>query len=418
MKLLAVLIALALVATGFFLYRSAGPRSYRLRMSAGDPLGHRHVLAGILTAEAAPRNLKLELRPNSGSEESLNEVAAGRLDVALVQGGLDPRPEIRQVAVLVAEPLHLLVRPELLKNGIGALRGARLNLSSPASGTRRLAVQTLELMGLKPADYRDEGHSYAELERMPAAELPDAVFVVSPLPSHFAEFMITQRGYELIPLPFGQAMSVRDRSLQDVVIPAYMYSVARAVPPEPVHTVAPWLSLIAHRNVPDEAVIRLLETIFDGDFALHAELQGLDADEVVRRREFPLHPGTSTYLNRNQPLITGEFIEGVENLRSFLVSGLVAGFLAWRWYRRRADVGFERYMDDVTEIELGLFDRQRSGRLDPAAAHEIEERLSRLKSDALEQFQSGKLRGDEMLDSFLTHVADVRNCLHSLTARE
>src|SRR5262249_8781237 len=131
--------------------------------------------------------------------------------------------------------------------------------------------------------------------------------------------------------------------------------------------------------------------------------------QITRRREFPLHPGAVTFLNRNHPMITGEFIEGVENLRSFLVSALVALFLAWRWYRSRSSVGFERYLDDVSAIELEALELCRGGRLDDAAVSRLEQRLSQLKSDALEQFSAGKLRGDELLSSFLTHVADVRN---------
>ena len=412
MKVLGILIALAVVAAGFFLFRSTGQRSYRLRIAAGDPHGHRYDLARVLVAEAARAQLVLDLVPTAGSDESLAEVAAGRIDVALIQGGLESRPEIREVAVVVPEPLHLLVRPELLETGIESLRNKRLNLSTAGSGTRKLALQALKMAGLKPGDYVDEDRSYAELEALSAVDLPDAVFLVSPLPSRFAEWIVVERGYRLMAMPFGDAMSLRDNSLQDVIVPAYTYSVVPAVPQETVHTVASWMSIISHRDVPDAAIIRLLKAVFDGDFALVAELPPLDIEQITRRREFPLHPGTVTFLNRNQPMITGEFIEGVENLRSFLVSALVALFLAWRWYRSRSNVGFERHLDDVSAIELEALELCRGGRLDDVAVSRLEQRLSQLKSDALEQFSAGKLRGDELLSSFLTHVADVRNCLH------
>jgi TRAP transporter TAXI family solute receptor len=418
MKILGLLIAVAAMTAGFFLYRGLGSNSYRLRMSAGDALGHRHALAEVLAAEASKRRLTLDLLPTLGSAESLDDVASGRLDVALVQGGLAARPEVREVAVLVPEPLHLLARSEIVDGGLAALRGARLNLGTSGSGTRRLALQTLERTGLKPGDYHDERATYAELEQMSAAELPDAVFLVSSLPARFAEWIVSERGYRLMPLPFGESMVLRDTSLTDAVIPAYTYSVAPAVPAEAVHSVAPWMTIVAHRDIPDEAVIRLLEAVFDGDFALHGELADLAPEQVVRHREYPLHPGTTTYLNRNQPLITGEMIEGIENLRSFLVSGLVALFLAWRWYHSRASVGFERYLDDVTRIELELLELHRQGLLNGERALQLEQRLSQLKSSALEHFSSGKLRGDELLGSFLTHVADVRNCLHRLASSE
>src|SRR5579863_9399981 len=94
MKVMGFLIAAAALMAGFFLYRGVGSKPYRLRMSAGDRLGHRHALAEILADEAAERRLTLELIPTQGSEESLEEVAAGRLDAALIQGGLPARPEI------------------------------------------------------------------------------------------------------------------------------------------------------------------------------------------------------------------------------------------------------------------------------------------------------------------------------------
>ena len=86
-----------------------------------------------------------------------------------------------------------------------------------------------------------------------------------------------------------------------------------------------------------------------------------------------------------------------------------------RWYRRRKDIGFERYIDDVTRIELELLELHRGQRLDAAAALEIEQCLTQLKSDALEQFSAGAIRGDELMNGFLTHVSDVRNCLHYLS---
>src|SRR6185436_14158057 len=143
MRLLAALIAVALTVAGFFLVRSGSQKAFRLRMTAGDALGHRHALATILAGEARERRLTLEITPTSGSSEALGLVASGRLDVALVQGGLDSHSEIRQVAVLIPEPLHVLVRPELREGGAAGLRGKRLGLGPAGSGTRRLALQTL-----------------------------------------------------------------------------------------------------------------------------------------------------------------------------------------------------------------------------------------------------------------------------------
>ena len=56
---------------------------------------------------------------------------------------------MRQVTPLVLEPLHLLVRPDLVGPGLDKLRGRRLNLSTPGSGTRALAHETLRFAGMR-----------------------------------------------------------------------------------------------------------------------------------------------------------------------------------------------------------------------------------------------------------------------------
>lgn len=406
------LVIATLLATGYFLFRGTGVSKLQLRMSAGDPLGHRHQLALLLAEEAAPLKLKLDVLPTHGSEAAIVDVSAGKLDVALVQGGLRGRPEIREVAVLLIEPLHLLVKPTITDGAYESLRGKRLNLSTPSSGTRQLALEVLRLVGLQPGEYIDEAHTYAELKKMNSDALPDGVFVVSALPSELAEWMIGERGYRLMSLPFGDALALRDRAVQDAVIPAFAYSVVPPVPPQPVHTVGTWLSLIAHRDVPEAAVMRLLEATFDSEFVLRAQISKLDAAEILRRREFPLHPATMTYLNRNQPVITGEVIESLENLRSFFVSGMVALFLGWRWYRSRGTIGLERYLDEVSRIELEIIDARKRSEFTASHCLQFEERLTRLKGEALEQFSSGKFQGDSAMNALLTHVADVRQCLH------
>lgn len=412
LRVLTILLVLALAAAAFFLLRDVRSQTYRLSITAGDVLGHRHQLLTALVPEARRQGLRLDIEPTTGSDSALDAVAEHRLDAALVQGGLKPRDDVRQVAVLVPEPLHLLVKPALLAGGLEGLRGATLSLGSPGSGTRVLSLETLELVGLKPQDYETIEASYADLQELEKPDLPDGLFIVSSLPSELAQWFVTHRGYRLMPLPFGKALALRDNSVQDVIIPAYTYSVIPPVPTDDVHTFAPWMSIVAHKDVPDAAVIRLLESVFDGNFFLATELSGLSADEVVRHRELTLHPGTTTFLHRNEPVVTGEFIEGVENLRSFIVSGAVALFLAWRWFRGSKSVGFERYLDDVSRLEREILEQRKTRRLDGAATLALEDRLTKLKCNALEQFSTGALQGDEAMSSFLTHVSDVRQCLY------
>lgn len=405
-----VFLALALLAGAaavlFFVFRPS-KRTIALSISAGSAHERRHRLAEILAEQAESRQLRLDLRQTQGSLDALQQVSEGRLDAALVQGGLGSQPHVTCVAALVEEPLHLLVRGDL-PAGLESLRGKRLNLSTPGSGTRHLSLLVLDEMGLRPGEYIDLDWSYDKLRAAKPEELPDAVFVVSSLPAELARFLVNERGYRLLPLPFGEALNLRHAALREVTVPECTYRVLPPEPAAPLPTIGARLLLVAGEQVSEQAVTRMLETLFDSRFANAAELTGLDPHAVHSVQEFPPHPGTMAYLQRNEPLVTGENIEAVENLRNFIVSGFIAAFLAWRWWANRRAIGLERFLEDVLAVERQIQAACRAGSLTPDARLALGERLTQLKAEALEQYAAGRVADDEELNGFLAHLADAR----------
>ncbi|OYW20645.1 MAG: hypothetical protein B7Z55_06985 [Planctomycetales bacterium 12-60-4] len=409
---LAVATLVTLLGAGWALYRGLNDRPNQIRLSAGDPLSHRHRIAEHLQASSVT-GLKLELVSTEGSEDALEALEAGKIDAALIQGGLQAASNVRQLASLLDEPLHLMVRPELVSAGVNGLRGKRVNLGPPGRGTRLTALETLAAVDLPPGCYRDDALSYTEIASLSTTELPDAIFLVSAIPSDIAQELVHKHGYRLMSLPVGESLQARDRSIKDAMIPAYTYGYAPAVPETALHTPATRLLLVARETVPEATVIKLLESVYESDFALRGELPILRPEDVLQYREYPLHSGTWQYLHRNEPLIDGELVEGVENLRSFLFSAALGLFFAWRWYVGRRTVGFERYLDEVSQVERQILlvpDRQISA----ADLQQAHLRLTQIKNEALEGFCQGKLSGEELLQSFLLHVSDVRRCLVDL----
>src|SRR5262245_5540319 len=197
----APLAALSALGLALFAYYHA-PRQGRheFRMTAGDAHGTRHQIAQALRGNAHSRGLQLEIEETAGSEAALDRVNAHSLDVALVQGGLrvEDRPDIRQVATLQIEPLHLLVKKELadlVSANMTALDGKKVNLGSVGSGTHSLATEVLAFAGLRPHQPGHAGGYVAmTLGRQQLAaekdrnQLPDAVFLVSSLPSETARY--------------------------------------------------------------------------------------------------------------------------------------------------------------------------------------------------------------------------------------
>lgn len=411
-----VLGLLALVVAGVFLFLGTRDRTHVLRISAGDSLGRRAEIARALAEEAAGHGLTIEIVEAPGSLETIERVQRRELDAALVQGGLTPGADVREVTALVLEPLHLLVGPESEIYDLGDLREHTVQLSPPGSGTRALSLSVLALAGIDPeTEITEESHTYAELGEL--EELPDAIFTVSSLPSPTARFLIEERDYRLVPLPFGDALGLSNVAVQSGVIPAYTYGWDPAMPRQDLPTVATRMIVIAHRDAPEEAIRTLLAALHSERFLRQANLRPPD-DSLLDRPEMALHPGTISWMHRNDPVLTSEGIQGIESLRSFLVSLVIAGFLFLRWYRARNRHGLDSYLAEVTKIDSEALEAERAPTLELSKLLSLRARLGDAKRRALAAFSAGNIHSEELLASFLTHVSDVRSHLNAMILHE
>lgn len=422
--LYAVAALLAFLFAVSIFWWNARPQTYQLRMTAGDPLGRRHQIAEVLARDAQRRGVRIIFSRTDGSSEALKKISAGKLDCALIQGGIGTLPNVRQVASVAQEPLHLLVKHELeadvKSRGLRALRGKRVNLSTQGSGTRRIAIVALDFADLHPGrDFTDEDISYKELESRLYARLPDALFTVSLVPSPVVEQLVHRHGYVLVPIPFARALSLRHPTLHEVTIPAFAYGVTPApTPPYEVTTTGTQLLLVAHSRVPNEAVERLLKSTFGGDFARDATLPGLSEAQALSDPEMPAHPGAIAYRDRNEPVVTSDFVQGLEDAKSLILSVVVAGFFVYRWWRQRRYIGFDIYMNEVTRVERVALRLESQATPDIRELMRLRNELGEIKTNALEKYTRGELKSEELMSAFLTHVADVRGYLSALILAE
>ncbi len=420
---LIVLILLSLGISIYFYWRGIQGNTYQLRMSAGSLHGRRTDIARALVEEANAPGIFIEIEGTQGSGEALQKVSEGRLDIALIQGGIETLPNVQQVAVLQREPLHVLVKPGLDSLGLNGLRGRRLNLSSPGSGSNLLSKEVLAFAGLSEETYTETNLSYSQIAQLPRdssmSQLPDAFFMVSSLPSGQAEILVKEYGYRLMEIPFGAAFSNQRFAVKEYWIPAYTYGLVPSVPQKRLKTLGTQLILIAHKSTPRQAINQLLNVIYGGDFARKANLPSLDEDNFLGALEYPIHPGARMYRNRDNPAITSEFVEYVENFRSFVFSLIIASFFIWQWYARRKGLGIVRYLVELNQIELRVLNLEMHTDLEMGELIRMRNQLIKLKSEAIAHHsgQDFSIRGEESLTSFLNHATHTSNYIHQLMAR-
>jgi TRAP-type uncharacterized transport system substrate-binding protein len=440
----------ALALALFFFFHSPGEPSYHLSITAGNELGMRHQLALKLGGEAQRRNITFDLRPSSGSEEALDWVNSRKVDVALVQGALTAaeRPNVRQVAALHVEPLHLLVKKELFHDAsasLTALRGKTIDLEEVGSGTNALASAVLEFVGIQPRDkdpvggyiplHLDRKQLFAEND---AGRLPDAVFLVSSLPSATAVFLV-KKGYRLVPLPFAEAFALESLAktdaddgqaaakgrivmgrIQAVTVPAFTYGVDPPVPEAPLPTLGTRLLLVAHKDVPAKAAYQLVEATYASEFG-QIEHPPLDAKLMELPPEFPWHDGALLYQRRNAPVLSGEVMDSARNGFAIFAAAASGLFVLWQWARHYGQFarhkGINKYIAQANRIEWRAMESERGLPVAAAELQELRDQLCKLKTQALDEFAAGELQGREMLPAFLIQINDIRDYLTRLIDR-
>jgi hypothetical protein len=416
---------------------------------------NRALLAEKIAAAGKAHGVVVELlgRP-VGSLEAIELLdTPNPTDVALVSGGVTRRsyPNVRQVLALGVESLHLLVRADLAEAGLAGLRGRRINLGPSSCGSHHIARDVLAFAGLRAPvglgalgkrDYIAEESSPQELERRLASfreatghdrdraarALPDAVFLLSMLPSALARELVSTAGYRLLPLPFTDAYCLdRTRALEQggaridrtqlfaAEIPAYLYGIDPPIPRAPCRTIATRLTLVAYVETDPLAVSRLAETVYDGAVASMADPVPLH-DQVPR---FPFHHGTLLYRRHSQsifgpePPINPGALAGA--LGAFALGIVVCYcFLRFRQLRR-----FESYYHEVRRVEMVARGREADplAPTDPVARRRyLDDKLLALKSKVFRDFAEGNLRGESLLSGIISLLNDTRNSLQRLSS--
>ncbi|MFN0137700.1 MAG: TAXI family TRAP transporter solute-binding subunit, partial [Phycisphaerae bacterium] len=390
-----ILLAGAIACLLFLAWSLIPSRSgmHSLTITAGSRGGLRHAFAELLMQRARATGLTIDMIETRGSRDAIAAIVAGRVDVALVQGGLaiGPQAKLRQVAALQVEPLHLVAKAEFaaaVTANLEALREHTVNIGDPGSGTYRLALEVLWFAGVLPLGETSDARIRLttlgpdDLDRITTrTDAPDAVFLVSAMPSPTIRRLVREFDYRLVPLPFSEAfsldalremaqpamissaaaaattremVSVERANVYETEIPPFAYSVDPDVPATPTRTLGTRLLLIANARVSDEAVQRLLTILFSTDMVRIAR-PPLDPSLLALPPEFELHAGTRAYLQRTKPIIAGDLLDYWE--KSVSIGAAVAGglFFIWQWlnrrYQRERDMSFAAYVRKVNELE-------------------------------------------------------------------
>jgi TRAP transporter TAXI family solute receptor len=254
--------------------------------------------------------LRCSVEPSEGSVQNIRGVLAGDVDLGIAQsdmqhharlgtGAFDGKaqPKLRALFNVYPELVTLMVREDSGIRSVADLKGKRVGIGTPGSGTRATTDIVLEAYGLSRGDFK----SAAELkfvENPPALceNKIDAFVFVAGHPNTVIHEAANSCRSRLVAV----AGPPVDRLLQDrpyyskAEIPARLYKGTDAAQAT-FGTVA---SVVVSADMPDDVAYAITKAVFENfeDFRkLHPALASLTRQDALRGNVVPFHPGAEKY---------------------------------------------------------------------------------------------------------------------------
>jgi TRAP transporter TAXI family solute receptor len=258
--------------------------------------------------EAAP-NVQLRQRHSQGSVENAWLLSRGEADYAIVQGDVaaaayagealfapgGPVSTLRAVGGLFPETVHVVVLPDSPIRDLRQLRGRRVGVGQPSSGTRFDAASVLASHGLHPESLEISEEALADaLVRLRRREL-DAVFATGAAPIRALQQLATSPGLRLLSIQDEALDTLLETrpGLSRITLPPNTYPQQR----EPVVSVAATALLLTTVDAPASEVERVSNLVFSRlpvqrDHA--ATIERVSSGGELRGVTIPLHPGVAS----------------------------------------------------------------------------------------------------------------------------
>jgi uncharacterized protein len=247
---------------------------------------------------------------SQGSVANLIGVRFGRVPLAVVQGDVlhdavtgslaNQRPEdgVRALFSPVPEAFMVLTRGDGRVPSVADLRGRRVSVGAPASGSELTFRRLLAARGWSPAAFAELVDVRNSLQAVALCRgLVDATALVAANPTPAVQEATFACDARFVPL---------DPEFTRSVVERYPYYVPAVVPgglypnnPAPIPTVGVRAVVVAAAGTPDEVVHAVTRAVFENlaEFrTLHLAFAAVEAEDMLHHCLFaPLHPGAARY---------------------------------------------------------------------------------------------------------------------------
>ena len=273
------------------------------------------LLANVRKGGYKVRVLNVE---TEGSIENALLIGRGQADYALVQSDVawlavsgagpfavdGPLKRIAALGSLYPEPVHIVVAAKSPIRSVADLRGKRVDLGTPQSGTRLNALSVLQAHSVAAKDLAEaRGDGPQAAMRALRAGRIDALFTTVGAPARELQRLAVEFPIRLVPLEAGAAkrLLVEQPGMVPITLAANTYPGQS----EPCATIAATALLVGSADAPQDEVKVLLQLAYEStDYLAFGSAQGVKISRRTGTRgiAIPLHPAAAEYF-KQQPAL-------------------------------------------------------------------------------------------------------------------
>jgi TRAP transporter TAXI family solute receptor len=283
------------------------------RIGTGGTAGTYYPVGGMIAnAVSQPGKIIATAQASNGSLANVNAVGSGSLEAGFSQsdvatwaytgtGAFEGKPKVadlRLIATLYPEDIHLVAKKGSGIKSPADLKGKRVALDEPGSGTLIDARLVLAAYGVKESDIQPQYIKPNQAgDKLKDGSL-DAFFFVGGAPAGaIAELASSGAGIELVPLAGPQAEALLKSSpwFSAHRIDAGTYKDVPAV-----DTLAVSAQLVTSAKVPTETVYEITKALYSDAAqkalaAGHAKGKFITKENAVKGAGIPFHPGAEKF---------------------------------------------------------------------------------------------------------------------------
>jgi len=230
----------------------------------------------------AQDGISLKVLETAGSKANLALLAAGKVDIALMQSGVAEAkdyPDLLGIGSLYYEPLWVFTRPGFTLTKLSQLSNHRVILGAEGSGTRQVVMQLLADNGVDPADLQKvELTGKAKVEALRQGKV-DVLCTITATSSTLVNALLRSKSISLVSFARADAYTRRHSFLSKITLAQGVISLKENIPPQDVTLIAPTATLVTTKNL-HPALAGLMAQVIS---KVHSQGTILD----IKRHQFP-----------------------------------------------------------------------------------------------------------------------------------